>query len=136
MGSPINESLMNKTFTCDVYSSHKRTLALNQYERYEILKGLTDDDKLHIMGDLVTKMDVDGDSEIEPSELATWIHYVEQTRYNRHDRCDINLLVLVCTKRYTSSFPSLIPIAMSLFPWRSTTTVPTTLFMVNLTKVV
>ena len=33
------------------------------------------------MGDLITKMDVDGDAEIEPSELATWIHYVEQTRY-------------------------------------------------------
>ena len=35
------------------------------------------------MGDLVTKMDVDGDAEIEPSELATWIHYVEQTRYKK-----------------------------------------------------
>ena len=50
------------------------------FDRYEILKGLTTDDKLHIMGDLITKMDVDGDTEIEPSELATWIHYVEQTR--------------------------------------------------------
>ena len=50
------------------------------FDRYEILKGLTTDDKLHIMGDLITKMDVDGDAEIEPSELATWIHYVEQTR--------------------------------------------------------
>lgn len=48
--------------------------------RYEVLKALTEEDKLHIMGDLVTKMDVDGDAEIEPSELATWIHYVEQTR--------------------------------------------------------
>lgn len=41
---------------------------------------MTEDDKIHIMKEIIQKMDVDGDESIEVSELATWIHYVEQTR--------------------------------------------------------
>lgn len=50
-------------------------------DKYEILTSMTHDDKLHIMGELVTKMDIDGDEDIGTSELSTWIHYVEQARY-------------------------------------------------------
>ena len=49
-------------------------------DKYEILTSMTHDDKLHIMGELVTKMDIDGDEDIGTSELSTWIHYVEQAR--------------------------------------------------------
>lgn len=52
-------------------------------EKYEILTSMTHDDKIHIMGELVTKMDIDGDENIGISELSTWIHYVEQARLHK-----------------------------------------------------
>ena len=69
---------------------------------------MTVDDKIHIMGEIIKKMDVDGDDKIETSELATWIHYVEQTRYDYILQANGYLLtildfILMCLNNFLNS---------------------------------
>ena len=49
-------------------------------EDLDKLNSLTHADKVYMMENLLNKMDVDNDEFLEPNEIHTWIHYVEQTR--------------------------------------------------------
>ena len=108
-------------------------------DKYEILTSMTHDDKLHIMGELVTKMDIDGDEDIGTSELSTWIHYVEQARYVSCHQKSIKVVmspILDYIRRFTNNFHYSIQIEMNLYQWKNIISEHTILYTTRNIKIV
>ena len=44
------------------------------------LNSLTQQDKIYLITKIMSKMDVDQDEQLEPQEIHSWMHYLEQNR--------------------------------------------------------